>query len=334
VVLALVKGLSANIIYVDVNLATALTTAPCGATPATACSCIKLALDIAVEGDTIQLAAGVYTGPLNVGLTISIAGIRIVGAAGLLSIIDCGSSTHAFLVVQPCVVFVNLLIKNGLSVDVSLAGAITVRLNVGVVVVATISLQNVHFVDITGGALLFDCVPASSTSTVIVVQVELLGVVFVNIALKPALTVLGSVQVQLKNCQFDNNGLASVNVSTNTSVVPVVGSCIYVAANVLGIKATVSLSGCTFVGNHGSSLIHVGCSVSGDELVFVGTNSFLNNVCTSAIIDTNINLSVVLCLDCNTVWSYNSCPLLCKVACGLLNIGLLCPHSCPILGIL
>jgi hypothetical protein len=296
-----------------------------------------------------------------------------------LTILDLGLNAHAFLVVQPNVLFVNLVIRNGVSLDVSLAGAITVRLDVPLLGAAVL-LKNVVFRDILGGALLLDCDgPSATPSTVpttpttptapttpttptnptnpttpntpktpttgnsgsssggIVVQAQLLGVVFVNIAVKPALTVFGNVQVQLSECQFENNGLASLNGSATTGSSGssssnngnVVGASIYAAANVLGLKATVTLKGCVFLNNLGVSIINLGSQISGDELILLNVNTFIGNVATTAVINTNPDLCLVSCLGCNTIWTNNVTPLLCAVSCGLLGISLLCPGSCP-----
>jgi len=150
----------ANEINVDQLSPTALLTSPCGST-ATPCANLKVALESAQPGDRILIAAGVYAGDLNVNLVINIAGLQIVGVAQL-TILDLGLNAHAFLVLQPNILFVNLVIKNGLSLDASLAGAITVRLNVPALS-AAVALNNVLFQDILGGALLLDCGGSSSS---------------------------------------------------------------------------------------------------------------------------------------------------------------------------
>jgi len=168
--------------------------------------------------------------------------------------------------------------------------------------------------------------------------------VFVNIAVKPALTVLGNVQVDLNNCQFQNNGLSSLNASASTgssgsgsgpsSDNSVVGASIFAAANILGLKVRISLRACVFIGNKGVSIINIGSQVSGDELILVDVNTFVSNVATTAVINTNPSLCLVSCLGCNIIWINNVTPLLCQVSCGLLGISLFCPGSCPTVGIL
>jgi hypothetical protein len=235
---------------------------------------------------------------------------------------------------------------------------------------AVVALQNVVFKDILGGALLLDCGGTSSTPSTpptspttpttpttptspstgaplipasgIVVQVQLSGVVFLNIAVKPALTVLGNVQVQLINCQFENNGLASLNntgASNENNNGNVIGASILAYGNVLGLKVTLTLRACVFLNNLGASIIHLGGPLCGDELIFIDVNTFIGNIAATAIIDANVNLSLLTCLGCNLIWTNNVTPLLCSVSCGLLGIPLLCPGSCPgilggILGVL
>jgi len=258
--------------------------------------------------------------------------------------------------VAPNVVLINLVIKNGVSLDVSLAGAITVRLglNLNVGLTVTVSLQNIRFLNIAGGAILIDCsqLPGLSTPSSLptnstpgapptnltqavsktIVQVQLLGVVFINIALKPALEIEGEVQVQLTNCQFHNVGLPSgTNSSTPApgSTTRIVGACINVL-NVVGVKATVTLSGCLFANTVATTLIDVSASVLGADLIFVGVNTFLGNDCSDSLLRTNIGVTAVLCLGCSTTYTNNNCPTDCKVSCSLLSIGSVCPDCLSI----
>lgn len=299
----------------------------CGGSLHLACANIKLGLSFAKTGDRILLQQGTFSGPTNTNLQINIPKLKIIGIPKT-TIIDLENQGFGFVASESDVVFSNLIIKNGFSKDSSLAGGITVKAKIGSTSTGT-SLSNVLFVNIIGGGLLIDYVSSTSSSHL---QSRLDEVSFVNVTSQPALSVFGDIQIQLNNCLFKNNGfpsqLNSTSNSTKSSPQEISGSAIFVQKNNLGM---ISLSGCNFVSNQGSNIIETGSSLdqTHDELIFVGTNTFSDNVASNTVIQTNPSLSLMVCLGCEMVWNGNQAPVLCDVMCDLLGVSDMCPGSCP-----
>jgi len=80
-------------------------------TPATACETINAAIGLAVAGDTIQVAAGVYLESIDLA-----QGLLVVGASPLNTILDGGDSQRVVQVGAAAAVTIsNLAIRNGFS---------------------------------------------------------------------------------------------------------------------------------------------------------------------------------------------------------------------------
>lgn len=297
----------------------------CGLSMSEPCENINEALKCALPGDQILLGEGIFSGPLNVGLKISVASLKIKGIPGA-TIIDLQSSSHAFFVMETGVHFIDLVFRNGISSEDSLSGGITLRLERHTQTSpssASLSLTNVFFKNIIGGALLVD------SSSEKIFQLRLNKVVFDNITKKSALVLLGNVHSQISSCKFQNNGKAASSKSQ------MVGSAIFAAGNKLSgdkpSSPTITLSDSTFQQNEGATIINIDGvnQMTPSDLILVGSNSFNANVASKNIIKTDPKLSLIVCLNCKTTWSQNDVPRLCDVSCSLLGIHDICPQSCP-----
>jgi len=100
--------------------------------------------------------------------------------------------------------------------------------------------------------------------------------------------------------------------------------------------AMISISGCEFIDNTGVTIIdtspnnnvHLKTDQTPVDLMFLGTNSFQENVVSSSVIHTNSDTSLVACLACDMVWNLNQALKLCEVSCNLIGISFICPGSC------
>lgn len=313
----------------------------CGLSMSSPCENINEALKWAEPGDKILLEAGIFTGVLNAGLLIKVPSIQIKGVAGA-TIIDLQFQNYAFLVTQPGVHFIDIIFRNGFSSENSFSGAITLRLNPtlqtsAVPSLESLSLSNVFFTNIIGGALLVD-----SFSSQKIFQVRLVKVVFENISKKPALSLLGNVHAQISTCKFQNNGhLPSISSdliasSYSSSQSEIVGAAIFATGNTFAEKTTtptITLSECIFTQNEGISIIDIEgvdpTTTMAADLFLAGKNTFNKNIASKNIIQTHPRLSLIICLNCQPIWTSNQAPKLCDVSCSLLGIHEICPGSCP-----
>jgi len=303
----------------------------CGTSLSSACKTLKVLIAKVNAGDTIHVAVGIYTGPDNIDITVSVANIQIVGTDANNCIFDLGGSSTFLTITVPGVVVAKVTVRNGVTANVNL-GAITVKLTVGATVnglLSTLRFQNVNFLNIQGTALLLADVSVldgavqikANVNAGIIVQVILSSCTFVNISVNPALHVVGRISVRLNSVSFTNCGAESDSDLAGVAVKAELG-CILILANV-------NIQNC-----NGASLLDL--SNLAASLSVSGILSLKANVVTQSLLNLNVNLKLTV-LGLSLSLNLNSNPAICTtVPCGLVNLGLLCSDytkECPIVGL-
>jgi len=295
----------------------------CGSTSDTACKSLKAVLVNVKVGDVIHLAAGIYSGPDNVGLTLAKANVQILGDDANNCIIDLGDSPVFITVTVPGVLFAKLTIRNGIVADVNL-GAISVKLNVGLSLLATINFQSVNFLNIQGTALLLaDASLLGSNANAnlnlnanVFVQVVLQACTFINITTNSALHVVGKISVHLNNVGFQNCGDQS---DANT----LVGVAIKGETGCVFVWAGLTINNCK-----GVSLVDLATSAS---LTVSGLLSLKANVCLQSLLNLNAKLNLnILGTQLSVNLNGNTSPIDCtNCDCEIVNIANICLDACP-----
>jgi len=294
----------------------------CGSSASTACSSLKPVLVNLKVGDIIHLAVGVYTGPDNIGLTLNVAKVQILGDDPNNCIIDLGNSPVFLTVTVPGVVVANVIVRNGIVSDVNL-GAITVKLTAGVSLLATLQFQSVKFLNIQGTALLLADASLlgnkvkvnANVNANVFVQVILQSCTFVNISVNSALHVVGHISVHLNSVQFLNCGDQS---DANTLVgVAIKGEngCVFIwagltIANCQGLSL-VDLNTCASLTVSG--ILTLNANVVVQSLLNLNTKLDLNILGTQLSVSLNGNTSPIDCSNCD---------------CAIVNIGSICVDAC------
>jgi len=295
----------------------------CGSSASTACSSLKPILANLQVGDIIHLAVGVYTGPNNIGLTLNVAKVQILGDDPNNCIIDLGNSPVFLTVTVPGVVVANVIIRNGIVADVNL-GAISVKLNAGVSLLATLKFQSVKFLNIQGTALLLadasilgkNVNAKLNLNANVFVQVILQSCSFINITVNSALHVVGKISVHLNSVQFQNCGDQS---DANT----LVGVAIKGELGCVFIWAGLTIANC-----QGLSLVDLETCAS---LTVSGILSLNANVVVQSLLNLNAKLDLnILSTQLSVTLNGNTSPLDCSNCdCAMVNIGSICLDACP-----
>jgi len=289
----------------------------CGSTQASACPNIAdiLTLSHISLNDIIHLCPGTYSGPLNVGLTINIAGLQILGADPTTVIIDLNGSPTFLTIKVPGVVVAQVTIQGAITADVNL-GVVNIQLTVGATVNAVldaIKFNNVNFLNIQGTAIL--CADVNVLNGVVDVQVNanifvnvvLSGCSFVNVTVDPVLVVVGRISLRLNSVSFEGCGSPNVD-----------GAVVLAQKSSAVVLVSVTISNC-----QGATLLDLNTAAT---LMLNGLLVLKANVATLSLLNLNLSLDINL-LGLSVRLDANSAPVACtNVKCGIVNIGSVCSN--------
>jgi len=298
-----------------VNPSSTQSSSNCGTSGDSACPCIANLLPLVQPNDIINLLPGVYTGPLNIGLTISVDGIQILGSDPTTVIIDLGGSPTFLTITASGVVVAQVTIKNGITANANL-GVINIQLTVGATVNALLDalrFNNVNFLNIQGTAVLCadvnvlnDLINVNANANVFV-NVVLSGCSFVNVTVDPVLVVIGRISLKLDTVSFDGCGSPGVN-----------GAVLLAQKSSSVVLVAVTISNC-----QGASLLDLNAAAT---LTLSGLLVLKANVVTSCLLNLNLNLNINI-LGLSVRLDANSAPVSCSnVKCGLINIANVCSN--------
>jgi len=302
-----------------------------GTSPSSPFDSIQKALDVCKDGDVINLLAGIYTGPGNTGLIVSVPNIQILGIDVGSVFIDLGGSPIFLNITVPGVVVAQVTIKNGISADVNLlngavnadvhVGSITVDLNVAVNLNA-VKILNCKFLNIQGTAvavvdlnLLDDAVNVNLN---VFLNVQITGCTFVNVTADSTVYVRGQISIRLSNVNFQNCGSSAYADLLGVVLQALNGS-------VVTLSGTVKINGCI-----GGSLLDLTSAAtlnlggildidSCDVTNLLNLNKDLNLSILSLSVSLNANQYT---MDCdNAPCGLVNIDLICKKACALVNLG-------------
>jgi len=291
---------------------------------------MQKALDVCKDGDIINLQAGIYSGPGNTGLIVSVPNIQILGIDVGSVFIDLGGSPIFVNITVPGVVVAQVTIKNGISADVNLlngavnadvhVGSITVNLNVAVNLNA-VKILNCKFLNIQGTAvavvdlnLLDDAVNVNLN---VFLNVQITGCTFVNVTADSTVYVRGQISVRLSNVNFQNCGSSAYADLLGVVLQALNGS-------VVTLSGTVKINGCI-----GGSLLDL---TSAATLNLGGILDIDSCDVTNLLnLNEDLNLSI---LSLSVSLNANQYTMDCENApCGLVNIGLVCKQACSVINV-
>jgi len=302
-----------------VNPLSQLPSTNCGTTQSLACPCIADILNLSHlnPNDVIHLLPGTYSGPLNVGLTVTVPNVQILGG---------GSNPSAVIIdLQGASVFLNIKVPGVVVAQVTIQGAVTGNVNLGVVniqltvgaavsaLLDAITFTNVNFLNIQGTAILCADVNALNglvnvnLNANIFINVVLSGCSFVNVTVDPVLKVIGRISLRLNSCTFDSCGTPDVG-----------GAVVLATESSAVVLVAVSITNC-----QGASLLDLNTAAT---LTLNGLLVLHGNVVSVSLLNLNLNLNINL-LGLTVRLESNTAPVSCtNVKCGIVNIGCVCSN--------
>jgi len=291
----------------------------CGTSQSQCCSSLadllQGAKNVVQPGDIIHLLPGIYSGPLNVGLTINIPDLQILGDDASTVTIDLGGSPVFLTINVPGVVIAQVTIKGGITANANL-GVINIQLTAAATVTTlldAIKLTNVNFLDIQGTAVL--CADVNVLNGVvdvkinanIFVNVVLSGCSFVNVTVDPVIQVAGRISLRLNSVSFTDCGSPDVD-----------GAIVLATQSSAVVLVAVTIDTC-----QGASLLDLNTAAT---LTLNGVLVLKANVVSVSLLNLNLNLDINL-LGVSVRLDANTAPVSCtNVKCGLVNIGCICSN--------